>query len=335
MEQIERRLGVKSFFMMDENFLLHRKRALRLLELMKKHGKAWSLYIFSSANIIRSYTMDQLIELGISWIWMGIEGKDSQYTKLHGIDTFELVRELQSNGIRVLGSTIIGLESHTPQNIDEAIDYAARHDTDFHQFMLYTPIPGTPLHAELTAKGVMKDEREFNPGDIHGQGILNYRHPNLTDEDTAEFTLRAFRRDFEVNGPSTALRIFRTTLKGWRKHKNHPDLRVRARYEQDANGLSTRFSALVGGTLIFYLFNSAMRKKMWALLKGLYSDFGLTSFVFSILGGIWVWLHILMETHRLKNGLMYEPPTIYQRNAAVDRPEIPLCDFAEPLPAKR
>ena len=114
--------------------------------------------------------------MGISWVWMGIEGRDSQYTKLDGIDTFALVRELQSNGIRVLGSTIIGLENHTPENIDEAIDHAVRHDTDFHQFMLYTPIPGTPLHAELSAKGLMKDESEYQLSDIHGQLIFNYRH---------------------------------------------------------------------------------------------------------------------------------------------------------------
>ena len=152
---------------------------------------------------------------------MGLEGCNSQYAKLQGIDTFELVRELQSHGIRVLGSTIIGLENHTPENIDAAIDYAVRHDTDFHQFMLYTPIPGTPLHAELTAKGVMKDESEFDPADIHGQSIFNYRHPHIPDGQEAEFMLRAFDRDFERNGPST-LRIVRTTLAGWKRYKNHP-----------------------------------------------------------------------------------------------------------------
>jgi len=139
--QVEKEADVCSFFMMDENFLFHRKRALRLLELIEKHGKAWSLDVFSSANVLRSYTIDQLVRLGIAWVWMGIEGRDSQYSKLAGIDTFALVRELQSHGIRVLGSTIIGLENHTPENIDEAIEYAVRHDTDFHQFMLYTPVP--------------------------------------------------------------------------------------------------------------------------------------------------------------------------------------------------
>src|SRR6266536_3635564 len=61
----ERRLGVCTFFVMDENFLLYKKRALELLDLMKRHDKAWSLFVFSSANAIRKYEMRQLVELGV------------------------------------------------------------------------------------------------------------------------------------------------------------------------------------------------------------------------------------------------------------------------------
>jgi hypothetical protein len=73
MRGIEARLGVRAFFVMDENFLLHRKRALRLLERMQEHGKAWALYVFSSANALRLYTDEQLVQLGISWVWLGLE----------------------------------------------------------------------------------------------------------------------------------------------------------------------------------------------------------------------------------------------------------------------
>lgn len=31
--------------------------------------------------------MEQLVGLGISWVWMGLEGKESQYVKLNGVDT--------------------------------------------------------------------------------------------------------------------------------------------------------------------------------------------------------------------------------------------------------
>ena len=41
--EAERELGVSSFFMMDENFLLYKRRAMELLDCMKAAGKAWAL----------------------------------------------------------------------------------------------------------------------------------------------------------------------------------------------------------------------------------------------------------------------------------------------------
>ncbi len=312
---LEKDLQVESFFVMDENFLLHRKRTLRLLELMEANDKAWALYIFCSANVLRSYTIDQLVRLGVSWVWMGLEGEDSQYTKLHGMDAVELVKELQSHGIRVLGSTIIGLEEHTPENIDEAIEYAAAYDTDFHQFMLYTPIPGTPLHAELSAQGRMKHESEFDNEDIHGQYIFNYRHPSITDGQESEMLVRAFERDFEANGPST-VRIVRTTLAGWKRYKNHPDARIRRRFAREAAGLDFTFSALVGGAKRFYRKDPAMRAKMADLLKDLHREYGFKSRFASAVGGMYVHWMIRREAKRLAAGWTYEPPTFYESNAA-------------------
>jgi hypothetical protein len=256
---------------------------------------------------------------------MGIEGRASQYAKLHGIDTFELIRELQSHGIRVLGSTIIGLEEHTPENIDEAIEYAAHHNTDFHQFMLYTPVPGTPLHAELTARGLMKDESEFDAADIHGQLMFNYRHPYLTDQQAGEFMLRAFDRDFQRNGPST-VRIVRTTLAGWKRYRNHPDPCVRDRYAWEARSLATTYSALVGATRRYYRHDPALHAQMTELLSELHAEFGWKSRLASALGGRWLLRRIRQESRRLAAGWTYEPQTFYERNAAVtDRPEAELC----------
>jgi hypothetical protein len=260
---------------------------------------------------------------------MGIEGCNSQYVKLQGIDTFELVRELQSHGIRVLGSTIIGLEDHTPENIDAAIEHASLHDTDFHQFMLYTPIPGTPLHAELTAKGVMKDPAEFIQGDIHGQLVFNYRHKHIPAGMESEFMVRAFNRDFELNGPST-MRIVRTTLAGWKRYKNHPDARVRRRYAWEARELATIFSAAVAGAKMYYRRNPAMRAKMAGLLKELNREFGLKSRLMSLLGGPYVYWKLVREEKRLAAGWTYEPPTFYEKNDTCQDQSAAPCRYVTP-----
>lgn len=330
MSQLERNLHVRSFFAMDENFLFHRPRVLRLLELMEQHRKSWSLYVFSSANVLRSYRMEQLVRLGISWVWMGIEGEDSQYTKLRGIDTFGLIQDLHAHGIRVLGSTIIGLENHTPETQAAVIEHAARHATDFHQFMLYTPLPGTPLHAELTAQGRMKDESEYHISDIHGQQTLNYRHPHLSDEQAAAFLVRAFDRDFERNGPST-VRIVQTTLAGWQRYKNHPDPCVRERYAWEARDLATSYSALVGAARLYFRHAPALHAQLSALLSALHDEFGWKSRLASALGGRWLLRRIRQEERRLAAGWSYEPPTFYERNAAAhDRPEVPLSRCVTP-----
>ena len=311
--QIEETMHVQSFFVMDENFLLHRKRALRLLALMEENDKAWSLYVFSSANALLSYTFEELVRLGISWVWMGLEGKDSRYAKLSGVDSVTLVRQFQSHGIRVLGSSIIGLEEHTPENIDEAIEHAVRHDTDFHQFMLYIPSPGTPLHAELTDQGKMKDEGEYEFADIHGQYIFNYRHPHITGGLEAELLLRAFRRDFEVNGPSV-MRIVRTTLAGWKRYKDHPDPRIRRRYAWEARDLAVAYSAAVGAAKMYYRKDPALRARMQGILCDLHREFGLMSRLASALGGRWLLGRIRKEQKRLAAGWTYEPPTFYEKN---------------------
>ncbi|MBN2559464.1 MAG: cobalamin-dependent protein [Phycisphaerae bacterium] len=308
---LERDMRVQSFFVMDENFLMHRTRALRLLALMIEHDKSWSLKVFSSANVLLSYTMEQLVGLGISWVWMGLEGKDSRYKKLKGVDTRRLVRTLQSHGIRVLGSTIIGLEEHTPENIDAAIDHAVSHDTDFHQFMLYMPIPGTPLYSEHEAAGTLLDVGEFPEADTHGQYKFNYRHAHIKDGQETRFLLRAFWRDFEVNGPSV-VRLARTMLKGWQRYKNHPDRRIRDRFAWYPSGLGTTYAAALWAARRWFRGEPAMAEKISRILKGIYREFGLKSRLAAPLVGRYVRFMMAREERRLRHGWTYEPPTFYE-----------------------
>ncbi|OGX29297.1 MAG: hypothetical protein A3B78_01255 [Omnitrophica WOR_2 bacterium RIFCSPHIGHO2_02_FULL_67_20] len=311
---IEQRMRVRSFFVMDENFLLHKKRALRLLELIEEHGKSWSLYVFSSAHVVRSYPIEQLVRLGISWVWMGLEGKNSRYAKLQGIDTRALVRTLQSHGIRVLGSSIIGLEEHTPENIDEVIEHAVSHASDFHQFMLYTPIPGTALYAEHLANQTLLDPDEYQEGDVHGQSIFRHRHPHIKRGQETEFILKAFRRDFEINGPSV-LRIARTVLAGWKRYKHHPDPRIRDRFTWEARVLVVTYPAtLWAARRWFRELNPPLFKKLSALLEEIQREIGIKARLAAPLAGRLVWSTLRAEHKRLKAGWTYEPPTFYEVN---------------------
>jgi len=312
-------MGVQSFFVMDENFLLHRKRALRLLELMRAHRKSWSLYVFSSANTLRRYAMEEIVGLGISWVWLGLEGKGSAYDKLKGADTRVLIDTLQSHGIRVLGSSIVGLPEHTPDNIDEAIEHAVSHDTEFHQFMLYTPLPGTPLHAEHVEQGTLLGDDECPPSDTHGQLRFNFRHPHIRDGQETGFLLRAFGRDFEVNGPSI-LRIARTLLRGWQRHKDHPEARVRARYHRECAGLPTVYAGALWAAQRWFRDRPALVCRLGAIRQGIVREFGLLARLAGPTVGAVLLATMHREERRLARGATYEPPTFYETNRPDLRP---------------
>jgi radical SAM superfamily enzyme YgiQ (UPF0313 family) len=311
MQQMEAELKVQSFFVMDENFLLHRERAMRLLERMKERQKSWSMSVFASANAIRKYTMQELVELGVSWLWMGLESPQASYNKLQGTDTRQLTRELREHGIRVQGSTIIGLEHHTPDNIVAEIEHAVSHDTDFHQFMLYTPVPGTPLYQQMSNEGRML--RDVDYADVHGQFKFNFKHAAIARDDSKRFLDWAFWRDFEVNGPSL-YRISRTLLAGWKRYKDWPDERVRQRFVREMHKLNGVYSsALWAMERQFRKVDVKVSDQIGALREEFKRESGVVSRLMpAVLGPVLLW-STRREEKRLARGKTYEPPTILER----------------------
>lgn len=308
---LEDKLKVQSFFVMDENFLLQRPRAMDLLDRMRAHGKSWDLYVFSSANAIRKYTMEELVELGVSWVWMGLESPRAGYSKLNGTDTVALSREMRSHGIKLLGSTIVGMEHHTPENLPEEIDYALTHETDFHQFMLYTPVPGTPLYQQMQAEGRLID---VDLADIHGQWKFNFKHNAISRDESKKYLDWAFWRDFEVNGPSL-YRIARTTFEGWKRYRNHPDARIRARFDRELKTLKNAYTAILWAMeRQFRDVNANVAIQIQQLRREMYREFGAASAMVSrLLGPLLLWTS-RREQRRLEQGAaIYEPDTVIER----------------------
>jgi radical SAM superfamily enzyme YgiQ (UPF0313 family) len=311
MDSFESSMKVQTFFIMDENFLLHRTRAMQLLERMKAAGKSWGVAVFASANAIRKYSMKELVELGVSWIWMGLESPRSGYAKLQGMDTQELTRELRSHGIRVQGSTIIGLEHHTPDNIEEEIEHAVCHDADFHQFMLYTPVPGTPLYLEMKEQGRLLENVDL--ADIHGQFKFNFQHEAISREDSKRLLDWAFLRDFQRNGPSL-YRMCQTMLQGWRRYHDDPDPRIRERFTREMSKLQSGYSAALWAMeREFREVSETVSAQIKALRAEVEKEFGLRASINArVLGPLLLWT-TRREKRRLAKGKTYEPPTFLER----------------------
>jgi hypothetical protein len=221
-----------------------------------------------------------------------------------------LTTELREHGIVLLGSTILGLEHHTPENLAAEIEYAVAHETDLHQFMLYTPVPGTPLYREMQEQGRLLD---VNLADIHGQDAFNFRHTAISREESRKFLGWAFRRDFERNGPSL-FRICRTTFEGWKRYKDHPNLRVRERFHREARMLRHAYAASLWA--MEYRLRSTNREvagRVRALRKELEREFGVIASVASRVLGPVLWWTSWREERRFARGKNYNPGTIVGR----------------------
>ena len=241
---------------------------------------------------------------------MGLESPHSSYAKLKNVDTRELVAELREHGIKVLGSTIIGLDHHTPGNMPAEIDYAVPHATDFHQFMLYTPLPGTPLYQQTEREGKLLPN--VDPADIHGQFQFNFRHRSISPEYSKTLLDWAFQRDYLVNGPSL-YRVCRTSFQGWRKYRDHPEKRIRDRFRRESRELRVPYAAMLWA-MEKYLrkMNPSVGRRIKSLRRELQREFGLlTRFAANLGGPVLLWTS-RREARRLAKGFSYEPRTFVE-----------------------
>lgn len=60
-----------SIIILDEDFLLNRKRGLEFRDCVLKSGKALSIFCFASVRALSMYTVTEILEMGIDGVWIG------------------------------------------------------------------------------------------------------------------------------------------------------------------------------------------------------------------------------------------------------------------------
>jgi radical SAM superfamily enzyme YgiQ (UPF0313 family) len=211
MLHLSKSMKTNDFFVMDENFLKHKERALELLEIVEREGRNFSFSIFSSVEAIIDFGVENMVRLGVIYVWIGVESKQSLFEKTKGVDVKKLISDLRGKGILVLASSILFLEHHDKETIQEDIDYAISLRPDFTQFMQFGPVPMTPLYLDYKSQGRILDDMPYE--EWHGQKRIYFKHPNFSGEESENILRDAFRKEYEVLGPSI-LRASETMIRG-------------------------------------------------------------------------------------------------------------------------
>ena len=133
--------GSDDFFVMDENFLKDRARAVELLRLQEERGRFFNLQVFSSAEAVTALSVEQLVRLGIEFVWIGVESssEEGNFEKNAGIDPRPLIRELDHGVTCSPRDPLPGSTMPPPASTGDRLPGGAQ--ADFVQFMLLTPLP--------------------------------------------------------------------------------------------------------------------------------------------------------------------------------------------------
>jgi hypothetical protein len=222
--------GLASIWINDEDFLLDSERGHGFLEAIRaSEMPPLSVSIFGSVKGLSQYTADELVEMGIDWVWVGFEGKRAGFEKMQGRSYRDLFADLHQHGISVLSSMIIGFDYQTPEIIREEYEELLSLRPSMCQFLIYGPAHGTPLHARLTAEGRI-DPEVMDDHHMHDGFALGFRHPHISRDQMSAIQRGLYREEFARLGPSV-FRVVEDKLAGYVALRGHAVPRVRAKAE--------------------------------------------------------------------------------------------------------
>lgn len=146
-------------FFVDDNFAADRERTKALLRRMiaEKIHIEWSAQI--RADVARDTELVNLMaQAGCFMVYVGFESINPQtlslYNKKQTVDDIvECIKTFKNASINIHGMFVLGGDADDIKTIRSTQKFAKRLDIDSVQFLMLTPIPGTPLFEELMQQG--------------------------------------------------------------------------------------------------------------------------------------------------------------------------------------
>ena len=250
---------------MDEDFLLNKKRAMEFRDCVMKGGKTLSIFAFSSVKAISQYTVEEILEMGIDGFWIGYEGTRSGYAKQQGRPIEDIITEFRAHGITILTSMIVGFDYQNQEVVAQELDGLMKLKPALAQFLIYGPVPGTPFYERAIKENLLQEVYTKDKDLFYRRGdgfATMIKHPTLSPAQIEELQCWCFQQDFQRLGPS----IFRTLearLLGCRKLSNSPNPWLRQKAEYYAKELRAAYPAFLAGRLLGP--NSTVRRRIGRL----------------------------------------------------------------------
>jgi radical SAM superfamily enzyme YgiQ (UPF0313 family) len=262
------------FLILDEDFLLNKKRAMEFRECVMKGGRKPSIFAFSSIKAISQYTVEEILEMGLDGFWIGYEGTRSNYAKQQGRPVADIFTEFREHGITVLTSMIVGFDYQNQEVVAEELDGLMKLQPALAQFLIYGPVPGTPFYERIIKENLLQDVYTDDM-DLFYRRADGFRtmikHPTLSPEQIEEIQRWCFEQDFQRLGPSI-YRVLEARLLGYLKLKKSPNPLLREKADYYATELRFAYPVFLAGRWLGP--NRAVRKWIGGLERRIHAEFG-------------------------------------------------------------
>ncbi|MBI2069628.1 MAG: hypothetical protein HYT79_03420 [Elusimicrobia bacterium] len=240
------------FTILDEDFLLNKKRAMDFRECVLKGGRLPSIFVFSSIRAISQYTVEEILEMGIDGFWIGYEGTRSGYAKQQGRPPGEILREFREHGITILASMIVGFDYQTKEIVAQELNGLMELKPALSQFLIYGPIPGTPFHERVVREGRLREDLTRHPETFYRRSdgfAAMVKHPTLSAVEIEDIQRWCFREDFHRLGPSV-YRVVDNWLCGYERLKDSENPVLRRKAMMYARDVRKAYPILFAGTVL-------------------------------------------------------------------------------------
>jgi len=262
------------FLILDEDFLLNKKRAMEFRDCVIKGGKKLSIFAFSSIKAISQYKVEEILEMGIDGFWIGYEGTRSNYAKQQGRPVDEILNEFREHGITVLASMIVGFDYQTPEIVAQELDGLMKLKPSLGQYLIYGPVPGTPFYERIIKDNLLQDVYTSDKDLFYrrADGFQTMiKHPTLSAKQIEDLQTWCFEQDFQRLGPSI-YRVLESRFLGYLKLKDSPNPLLRQKAEYYAKELRYAYPVFLPGKLLGP--NAAIRKWIGDLEQRIHAELG-------------------------------------------------------------
>jgi radical SAM superfamily enzyme YgiQ (UPF0313 family) len=157
-------------FFVDDNFTANKARSKELFRAMIAEGLTGTWAAQVRADVAADPELLRLMaDAGCHTLYIGFESINpktlAEFNKKQGLeDIIKCVRAVKENGLHIHGMFVLGSDADDLDTIQKTVDFAINMGIDTAQFMALTPLPGTPLFAEMLEKGRLlhRDWSKYN-----------------------------------------------------------------------------------------------------------------------------------------------------------------------------